>query len=103
MRFSEGEGTIAAGGHPLPLRLGAEGVREVGRPGTLLGAFDQVHWPETPFELQPGETLVGFTDGVTDTVGANAERFGLKRLQAILDEVNDERPAVDSPTARRGA
>jgi PAS domain S-box-containing protein len=90
VRFSEGRGTIAAGGHPLPLCLSAEGVRQVGRPGTLLGAFDQVHWPETQFELQPGETLVGFTDGVTDTVGANAERFGLRRLQAILDKVNEE-------------
>jgi PAS domain S-box-containing protein len=94
VRFSEGAGTIAAGGHPLPLCLGAGGVRHIGRPGTLLGAFDQTHWPETTFELQPGETLVGFTDGVTDTVGANAERFGLGRLQTILDEVNDERPTV---------
>ncbi len=44
--------------------------------------------------MQPGETLVSFTDGVTDTVGANAERFGLGRLRAILDEVKDEEPTV---------
>lgn len=94
IRFSGGEGIIAAGGHPLPLRLSAEGVGLVGQPGTLLGAFEQTHWPETRFELQPGETLVGFTDGVTDTVGANAERFGLRRLQAILDEVNGQRPSA---------
>jgi serine phosphatase RsbU (regulator of sigma subunit) len=94
LRFSEGRGTIAAGGHPLPLCLSAQGVRQVGRPGTLLGAFDQVHWPEATFAVQRGETLVAFTDGVTDTVGANAERFGLGRLQAILDEVGDERPTV---------
>ncbi len=94
IRFSEGEGTVAAGGHPLPLRLSAEGVRPVGQSGTLLGAFDETHWPETTFELQPGETIVGFTDGVTDAVGANAERFGLARLHAILDEVNDEGPSV---------
>jgi PAS domain S-box-containing protein len=94
VRFSAAGATIAAGGHPLPLCLSAEGVREVGRPGTLLGAFDQVHWPEVPVSVQPGETLVGFTDGVTDTVGANAERFGLGRLRAILDEVKDEEPTV---------
>ena len=91
VRFSEGTGIVAAGGHPLPLCLSTEGVRQVGEPGTLLGAFDQVHWPETPFALEPGETLVGFTDGVTDTVGANAERFGLRRLQATLGQHNDER------------
>jgi len=92
LRFSDGKGTIAAGGHPLPLRLNAEGVREVGRPGTLLGAFDQVDRPETSFVMQPGETLVAFTDGVTDTVGADAQRFGLSRLQAILDDFKDEPP-----------
>ena len=81
MRFSAAGAIIAAGGHPLPLCLSVEGVREVGRPGTLLGAFDEVHWPEVPVAVQPGETLVGFTDGVTDTVGANAERFGLERLR----------------------
>jgi serine phosphatase RsbU (regulator of sigma subunit) len=94
VRFSEGTGTIAAGGHPLPLCLDGEGVREVGRPGTLLGAFDRVHWPETSFSLQPGETLVGFTDGVTDTVGPDAERFGLGRLRDLLDEVKDETPTA---------
>lgn len=94
VRFSEGKGTIAAGGHPLPLCLSGEGVRQIGRPGTLLGAFDQVHWPETPFVLRPGETLVGFTDGVTDTVGPDSERFGLRRLEELLDEVKDEAPTV---------
>ena len=37
---------------------------------------------------------MAFTDGVTDTVGANAERFGLRRLQATLSELNDQRPAA---------
>lgn len=92
LRFSEGNCTLATGGHPLPLRLSAEGVRPIGRPGTLLGAFDRVDWPETTFAMQPGETLVAFTDGVTDTVGADGERFGLERLQELLGNVRDEPP-----------
>lgn len=94
VRLSEGKGTIAAGGHPLPLCLSGEGARQIGRPGTLLGAFDQVHWPETSFVLRPGGTLVGFTDGVTDTVGPDSERFGLRRLEELSDEVKDETPTV---------
>jgi PAS domain S-box-containing protein len=94
LRISEGRGTLASGGHPLPLHLGEHGVNEAGRHGTLLGAFSSVDWPETPFEMQPGETLVAFTDGVTDTVGEGDERFGLGRLKEILAHTQNESPMV---------
>lgn len=58
---------LAMGGHPLPYVLGADGsVRQVGRPGSLLGVvrtanvFDQGH------ELGPGDALVLYTDGITE-------------------------------------
>jgi serine phosphatase RsbU (regulator of sigma subunit) len=34
--------------------------------------------------MRPGETLVLYTDGVTDTRGSN-ERFGQDRLAAVLE------------------
>jgi serine phosphatase RsbU (regulator of sigma subunit) len=90
LRLSLGRGTLASGGHPLPLHLGEHGVSEVGRHGTLLGAFSDVDWPEVPFEMQPGETLVAFTDGVTDAVGEDEERFGLSRVKEILAATQNE-------------
>jgi PAS domain S-box-containing protein len=90
LRISLGRGTLASGGHPLPLHLGEHGVSEVGRHGTLLGAFSMVDWPEVPFEMRPGETLMAFTDGVTDTVGEGEERFGLPRLKEILADLQNE-------------
>ncbi|MCW3057364.1 MAG: serine/threonine-protein phosphatase, partial [Solirubrobacterales bacterium] len=92
LRVSEGRGTIASGGHPLPLRLGDHGVEALGRAGTLLGAFSKFTWPETRFSMGPGETLVAITDGVTDTVGRNDERFGMVRLQEILGEAQNDSP-----------
>ncbi|MEA2313351.1 MAG: hypothetical protein QOI03_43 [Solirubrobacteraceae bacterium] len=86
--------TLASGGHPLPLIAGPDGVREVGRPGTLLGAFSNVEWPEESFEMRPGETLVAITDGVTDAVGPNDERFGMARLKEILERTQMETPMV---------
>jgi serine phosphatase RsbU (regulator of sigma subunit) len=94
VRFTDGRGTFAAGGHPLPLCLSADGVRQLGRPGTLLGAFTEAGWPETSFTLEPGATLVTFTDGVTDTVGEEGERFGMGRLRETLAEAKDETPTV---------
>lgn len=92
LRVSEGRGTIASGGHPLPLRVGDHGVEALGRAGTLLGAFSKFSWPETSFAMGPGETLVAITDGVTDTVGRDDERFGMVRLQEILGEAQNESP-----------
>jgi PAS domain S-box-containing protein len=94
LRISNGRGTLASGGHPLLMRIGEEGVRDLGRPGTLLGAFPKVDWPEDEFEMRPGETLVAITDGVTDTVGEDDERFGIARLQEILAATQNESPTV---------
>ncbi len=84
MRIARDGATLAVGGHSPPLRLGEDGVAEVGEHGTLLGALARTHWPETELELRPGETLVAFTDGVTDTVGEDGERWGSARLKQTL-------------------
>jgi serine phosphatase RsbU (regulator of sigma subunit) len=97
VRLSGARGVLACGGHPRPLRLTDRGVTELGSYGTLLGAFRNASWPETPFELQPGETFVAVTDGVTDARGRGGERFGAERLHELLRESRG-----DSPGAIRG-
>ncbi|MCW3032134.1 MAG: domain S-box protein [Solirubrobacterales bacterium] len=94
LRIHGSQATVASGGHPLLWRLGERGVEEVGRHGTLLGAFARVQWPEESFEMQPGETLVAITDGVTDTLGRDDERFGSARLRELLMQVRRESPAA---------
>jgi PAS domain S-box-containing protein len=94
LRISLDRGTIAAGGHPLPLRLSDEGISQMGSPGTLLGAFANINRPETPFTLRPGETLVAISDGVTDTLGEDGERFGAERLRQTLHDARDQPPVV---------
>ncbi|HEY4426591.1 MAG TPA: SpoIIE family protein phosphatase [Solirubrobacteraceae bacterium] len=94
MRVSEGRGTVASGGHPLPFHLSDGGVAELGSAGTLLGAFSKVGWPEAEFMMRPGDTLVAITDGVTDTVGQGDERFGTRRLRRVLEELHAEPPTV---------
>jgi PAS domain S-box-containing protein len=84
LRITANGATLAVGGHVLPFRVGEDGVAEVGEHGTLLGALARTRWPETELELRPGETLVAFTDGVTDTVGAEGERWGGERLRETL-------------------
>ena len=75
---------IAAGGHPLPFRLGTEGVATAGVHGPLLGGFANVSWTETEVAIEPGDALVAYTDGVTDAIGENGERYGVVRLRDRL-------------------
>lgn len=83
---------LAAAGHPLPLLLSGAVVREIGRHGLLLGAEDAVSRPEDAVKMQPGDALVAITDGITDAVGANGERFGASRLGDRLKEAAEQTP-----------
>jgi PAS domain S-box-containing protein len=59
--------TVACGGHPLPLAVRERGgVEEVGEPGTLLGLVPNPSLRDTSTELDAGDTLVLYTDGLTE-------------------------------------
>jgi PAS domain S-box-containing protein len=59
---------FASGGHPLPLVLRAgDGGGEVGEPGTLLGIVPDPDLRDERVRLTPGDALVLYTDGVTDS------------------------------------
>lgn len=86
--------TIAVGGHPLPLHITADGVREVGAHGPLLGAFAQARWQDSTLALTAGATLLVYTDGITDARGGEEARFGLGRLCDTLVQLADRPAAV---------
>ena len=58
---------VAAGGHPPPLLVGADGeVTEIDAHGTLLGFFDELELHEGAARLRPDDAMVLFTDGITE-------------------------------------
>ena len=77
---------IASAGHEPPLLVAADGspVTTVGRSGLLLGAFATLDPPEVEITLDPGDSLVFYTDGVTDARGPTGDRFGDERLLATI-------------------
>jgi serine phosphatase RsbU (regulator of sigma subunit) len=79
--------TLACGGHPPPLFLGANGRVEVaGQPGTLLGVFPDPELATAVIDLQPGDGLLFYTDGVTESRGP-----GIGLSEAALRELLTER------------
>jgi len=76
--------TVSSGGHPLPLVLRADGtVESVGRPGRLLGVFPETGLSDQVVDLHPGDSMILYTDGVTEQVRQGVP-FGVERLEAAV-------------------
>ncbi len=74
--------TLHLAGHDRPVLVGADGkAGYVGTPGTALGLLPQVRSPSVTVPLAPGDTLVFYTDGVTER-RRGAELFGIERLRS---------------------
>jgi serine phosphatase RsbU (regulator of sigma subunit) len=83
-------GRLCTAGHPPALIRRADGrVREVGRPGSLLGFFPGVELADVRFRLTAGDVLLLYTDGATDArprrvSGGLSPLFGEDALAAAL-------------------
>ena len=79
-----GKVTIASGGHHLPLILRNDGtVESAGTAGMVLGAFPDPEITDAEITLEPGDTIVFFTDGVIEESHAG-ETFGEGNLLSVV-------------------
>jgi phosphoserine phosphatase RsbU/P len=92
---------VASAGHPAPLvraaavpRDGRAGVREVLSEGLLFGVDRPVQASTVVEWLDPGETLMLYTDGATDAPVENGERLGDEGLRALVAEAPPKPAAV---------
>lgn len=56
--------------------------------GTVLGLFEDEQYNEEVINMQPGDTLFLFTDGVNEAVNKNKEFYGMERLEKSLSTYN---------------
>lgn len=78
---------LANAGHELPLLVPGDGgpISTVPGGGPLMGAFPDLRLIEREIPLGPGDQLLLYTDGVTDTRSTTGERFGRERLLATIE------------------
>jgi sigma-B regulation protein RsbU (phosphoserine phosphatase) len=83
-----GEMTYVNAGHnpPLLCRADQDQLTPLARTGMALGVVEDTPFEQRTLRLNPGDFIVLYTDGVTDTTDAHEQDFGMERLQrAILD------------------
>ena len=79
----------ANGGHNSPLIVHADGSSEElpGTGGIALGVISDIDYQEGTIRLAPGETIVFYTDGVTEAENNKSELFDTERLRHVFDGV----------------
>ncbi|MDD5466809.1 MAG: SpoIIE family protein phosphatase [Anaerolineales bacterium] len=87
----------SSAGHnpPLLVRPGAgpgEGVRWLNPTGAAIGLVEEGSFTEARVQLQPGDRLLLYTDGVTEATNTREELFGTQRLEAFMQAEAAQEP-----------
>ncbi|WP_245240870.1 PP2C family protein-serine/threonine phosphatase [Streptomyces spiramenti] len=95
---------LAAAGHPSPLVRRRDGaVEEVGVAGLFLGVLPDTDLQPTSLRLGPGDSLVMFTDGLTEARSASGVFFEEHLPEVVRDCVVQEPETAAGLVARMSA
>ena len=80
--------TYANGGHNPPLVIHRDGSSTLlpATGGLALGVMPNYEFDRNIVTIEPGESLVMYTDGVTEAMNGDEEEFGTERLQDLFAE-----------------
>lgn len=78
--------TYCNAGHNPPVVVGPGGLRRLKTGSVPVGFFEDATYADVKEELQPGDVLTIYSDGVTEALDVHGEEFGEERLIAILEE-----------------
>ena len=74
-------------GHPSPILLRKDAVEEAFTEGSFpVGLVPEAEFTTATLKLEPDDTLVLFSDGVTEAMDPEEELYGVSRLRAVLQE-----------------
>ena len=91
---SNGLLNYANGGHNPPIIVHPDGTSTLlpATGGIALGVAPKFQYEESSVILDPGDTLVLYTDGVTEAMNAEGEEFSLDRLRDLFTNVPPRNP-----------
>ncbi len=85
--------TYSCAGHNPP-RMRHCGSHEVhrldGAQQLPLGVMSDVKFVDRSEQLRPGDQIIFYTDGITESLSPNGELFGTKRLDDVLTDCSSE-------------
>ena len=80
--------TYSNGGHDAPMLVRPDGSSEL-LPltgGVALGIAPDIEYPSHTVQLEPGDTVMLYTDGITEAMNGDGEQFGVERMHEVFAE-----------------
>jgi phosphoserine phosphatase RsbU/P len=81
-----GEIEIGSAGHLAALLISKEGVRQVSSTGVPLGMFSTSRYTIDRLQLEPGDSLLLYTDGISEATDSTGTEYGISRLSNVAAE-----------------
>ena len=84
----------SSAGHEFPILRDPDGEYRLikDKHGFVLGGMDISRYKEYEMQLQPGGTLLVYTDGAPEATDAQDELFGTDRMLEALNQHVEDRP-----------
>jgi sigma-B regulation protein RsbU (phosphoserine phosphatase) len=76
----DGRADIVTAGHPPVIVLGRDGARVIGTRGLPIGMFGEATYHTATVQLAQGESLLLYTDGVSESLDPDGDELGVDRL-----------------------
>jgi len=87
---ASGKITYVNAGHNPPLLVRKDGeVEFLTEGGMVLGLFEGISYDADNVEMRPGDSLLAYSDGVTETWSPEGDEFGEDKLTALVVERRD--------------
>ena len=83
-----GEIEICNAGHPPPLLLRGPQVTRIDATALPIGMFATTEFPSSRMVLQPGDTLLLYTDGLPEASSPAGESYGIDRIARVAASAN---------------
>ena len=103
LELSTGRLTAANAGHEYPVLMRAGESFELykDKHGFVIGGMEGVKYRQYELQINPGDKLFLYTDGVPEATDANGELFGTGRMIDALNERKDDSPTKVLEGVRR--
>ncbi|MGH1363413.1 MAG: PP2C family protein-serine/threonine phosphatase [Calditrichia bacterium] len=91
-----GEFRFISAGHPQIIHLSKRfGGRLIEAPGIPIGILEENEFVEHSIQMEPGDRIYLYSDGIAEAQNIDAEQFGLQRMVETLQEKSDS-PLTES-------
>jgi sigma-B regulation protein RsbU (phosphoserine phosphatase) len=84
-------------GHNPPYIVGARGAQKLEEGGPVVGLLNGLTYTQGTADLQSGDRIIVFSDGVSEAMSATGEEFGDDRLLSVIEQARKADAEIDAP------